>query len=522
MRKMLFCCTNNSGSEPDNRKESYKTQKYTRGKVLGKGASCQVVECVDKKTKKHYALKIMSRHKKVNRRLFLRENEIMKLLDHGNIIKFKESFVDTNNFYIVSELCKGGELFDRIVDTDSKPITARRASELVRTMLLAIQYCHSKQVVHRDLKPENFVFKTPHTMSEMVLIDFGCARIVDDDTEYKDLDGTPYYLPPESAAGDRYIRTGRVLKSSDVWSVGIIAYVLMTGAPPFDGKSNTEIFKKIVKQPLRFPKEVRLSKTLRDFIRQMLKKSPKHRIKIEAALRHPWILGQDTSDQQLSSEVIKILRQFNKQSKLKKAITKTLVKHMEPQAKIREHFERLDKNGDGSLDVIELKELLMEMGIAKEQAISEAKAIISTSDTDGSGAIEFDEFTAIWQRKLLTENEAYIRAVFTVLDEDCGGTIDAVELANVLDMHKEGDREVVQEIINEVDTDGDGVISYEEFRNAMVENSQFNNKSAHVGHELRIEELKRASVALLDLDIDSGVCCSSPESRIRGLASPTH
>jgi len=485
---------------------------------LGKGASCQVVECVDKKTKKHYALKIMSRNKKVNRRLFIRENEVMQLLDHTNIIRFRESFVDSNNFYIVSELCAGGELFDRIVDTDRNPITSRRASELVRTMLLAIKYCHSKQVVHRDLKPENFVFKTPHPMSEMVLIDFGCARIVDDDTEYKDLDGTPYYLPPESAAGDRYIRTGRVLKSSDVWSVGIIAYVLMTGTPPFDGKSNTEIFKKIVKQPLKFPKDVRLSKSLRDFIRLMLKKSPKHRIKIEAALRHPWILGQDTSDQQLSSEVIKILRQFNKQSKLKKAITKTLVKHMEPQAKIQEHFQRLDKNGDGSLDVIELRELLMEMGIKREQAISEAKAIISTSDTDGSGAIEFDEFTQIWQRKLLTENEAYIRAVFTVLDEDCGGTIDAVELANVLDLHKEGDREVVQEIINEVDADGDGVINYEEFRNAMVENTKFNNKSAHVGHELRIEEIKRASLALLDLDIDGG----EQESRNSCLVTPTH
>jgi len=365
---MLFCCSKNTGNPPDNKKENYTAQKYTRGKILGKGASCQVLECVDKKTKKHYALKIMARTKKVNRRLFIRENEVMQLLDHTNIIRFKESFVDSNNFYIVSELCLGGELFDRIVDTDTNPITARRASELVRTMLLAIQYCHSKQVVHRDLKPENFVFKTTHPRSEMVLIDFGCARIVDDETEYKDLDGTPYYLPPESAAGDRYVRTGRVLKSSDVWSVGIIAYVLMTGAPPFDGKSNTEIFKKIVKQPLKFPKEVRLSKSLRDFIRLMLKKSPKHRIKVEAALRHPWILGKDTSDQQLSSEVIKILRQFNKQSKLKKAITKTLVKHMEPQAKIREHFQRLDKNGDGSLDVGELRELLMEMGITREQS----------------------------------------------------------------------------------------------------------------------------------------------------------
>jgi Ca2+-binding EF-hand superfamily protein len=178
------------------------------------------------------------------------------------------------------------------------------------------------------------------------------------------------------------------------------------------------------------------------------------------------------------------------------------VKHMEPQDKIHEHFKRLDRNGDGALDVDELSQLLMEMGTSKKQAISEAKAIISTSDTDGSGAIEFDEFTQNWQRQLLTENEAYIRAVFSVLDEDGGGTIDATELANVLDMHEEGDRQRVNEIIKEVDADGDGVISYEEFREAMVENTSFNNKGAHVGHQLRMEDIKRASMALADVDID--------------------
>jgi len=482
---------------------SQSAKKYIRGRTLGKGASCNVVECIDKETSLPWALKIMPRSKKSNKKLFSREKQIMQMLHHSNIICFREAFVDKENYYIVSELSAGGELFDRIVASDSNPMTERRASELVCTMLKAIQYCHRKNIVHRDLKPENFVFKTPHQSSEMVLIDFGCAKIVKDETVYKDLDGTPYYLPPESAAGDRYIRTGRVLKSSDVWSIGIIAYVLMTGKPPFDGKTNTEIFQKIVKQPLVFPRRGRLSKPLIDLIRLMLKKSPKHRIKVEAALRHPWILGKNTPDRQISKEVMKILRQFNQQSKLKKAITKTLVKHMEPQHKIHEHFKRLDRNGDGALDVNELSQLLMEMGTSRKQAINEAKAIISTSDTDGSGAIEFNEFTQNWQRQLLTENEAYIRAVFSVLDEDGGGTIDATELANVLDMHKEGDRLRVSEIIKEVDADGDGVISYEEFRSAMVESTTF-SKGAQVGHQLRLEDIKRASWALADVDIDGG------------------
>jgi len=174
---------------------------------------------------------------------------------------------------------------------------------------------------------------------------------------------------------------------------------------------------------------------------------------------------------------------------------------MEPQVKIGELFERLDKNNDGSLDVDELYELFRQIGVTGEQAIIEAKAIISASDTDGSGAIEIDEFKQIWQRKLLTENEAYIHAVFKVLDEDGGGTIDSFELANVLDMHQEGDLDLLKDIINEVDADGDGVISFQEFRNAMVENIQFSNQSAQVGHELRMEDIRRVSMVLDDIDM---------------------
>merc|ERR1719411_2390361 len=207
------------------------------------------------------------------------------MLNHGNIIRFSEAHVDSNNYYILSELCTGGELFDRIVDKNH-PITEKRASQLVKTMLSAVDYCHKKNIVHRDLKPENFVFKTKSQESEMVLIDFGCAKIVKDTQEYKDLVGPPYYLAPESAAGHKYIRTGAVLKSSDLWSIGIIAYVLMTGRPPFNGHSNTEIFSSIIKKPLKFPATVKLSKGFIEFVQKMLKKSPKRRYTLEKALKH--------------------------------------------------------------------------------------------------------------------------------------------------------------------------------------------------------------------------------------------
>eukprot|EP00495_Collosphaeridae_sp_1-RS-2012_P003072 TRINITY_DN2566_c0_g1_i1.p1 TRINITY_DN2566_c0_g1~~TRINITY_DN2566_c0_g1_i1.p1 ORF type:complete len:151 (-),score=16.76 TRINITY_DN2566_c0_g1_i1:118-570(-) len=140
--------------------------------------------------------------------------------------------------------------------------------------------------------------------------------------------GTPYYLAPESAVGHKYIRTGRVLKSSDVWSIGIIAYVMLTGRPPFNGQSNTEIFQNIIKKPLKFPSKVKVSKPFTEFCQLVLKKSPKRRMKLEEALAHRWVKGESTSNEKVSEDVIRVLRQFNQRSKLKKAITKTLAANM--------------------------------------------------------------------------------------------------------------------------------------------------------------------------------------------------
>merc|ERR1719461_1309412 len=425
--------------------------KYFMTKTLGKGGSCSVIMGVLKTQpeSRPVAVKIMSRHDSHSQELYDHEVSLLSQLDHPNILKMVECGQDEKNFYIVSECCTGGELFDRIVDKKTL-ITEKKAAKLIETMLLAVKYCHQRNIVHRDLKPENFVFKNSKPDAEMVLIDFGCAKVVDDREEYKDLVGTPYYLAPESAAGHKYTRTGAVLKASDVWSIGVIAYVLMTGRPPFNGRSNNEIFSAIIKKKIKFPTGVKLSKSFMDFVKKMLKKSPKQRISLADALKHPWVTGKDASDQEISSDVIKVLRQFAQQSKLKKAITKTLATHMgqEPEAKIKSHFERLDKNNSGGLDHEELALLLQDMGITKSKATDEAMAIIKATDDDGSGEIEFKEFAQIWQRKLLSVNESYIHAVFSVLDENGDGKIDAEELKKVLE---EDDAQMIQELIAEVD-----------------------------------------------------------------------
>merc|ERR1719461_1818423 len=139
------------------------------------------------------------------------------------------------------------------------------------------------------------------------------------------------------------------------------------------------------------------------------------------------------------------------------------------------------------------------MGITKSEAKREAKQIISTSDEDGSGEIEFAEFAQIWQRKLLSVNESYIHAVFTVLDEDGNGSIDVQELAKVLDMTN--DQEEVKELVKEVDTDGDGVISFSEFRAAMIEKDNFGTGgNANIGHELDMNDINKVDVGNVDID----------------------
>jgi len=468
----------------------YIKSKYTIGKTLGKGESCHVVLAEDKSSKNKFALKILSCNSRINGDLYHREQEMLKLLDHPNILKFVECHEDSRSFYIVTELLEGGELFDRIID-ENYAITEKMAARYVKTMLLAIEHCHAKKIIHRDIKPENFVFKTKDQGSEMVLIDFGCAIQVERKTEYKDIIGTPYYLSPELAVGKNYVRTGEVLMSSDLWAIGVITYILMTGRPPFNGYSNSEIFRNITKQRLEFPRDGKLPQSFINFCVEMLRKSPKRRMKVGDALKDPWVQGEESANELIAGDVIQVLRQFNNQSKLKKAITKVLATNMGNRAvkTIEEHFHLMDTDNNNKLSANELMLFLMDIGYTEVKAKEEAEAMIAESDVDKSGFIEFSEFASTCQRKVLSTNEKYIHTIFSVLDADGNGHIDCTELAKVLDLTNDGGEEKIKEIIKEVDKDEDGKIDFEEFRAAMLERNDFSGNGWEIGCKLNEDEI---------------------------------
>lgn len=180
-------------------------------------------------------------------------------------------------------------MFDRIKTV--KHFKEDEGSRIMRTILSAMEHCHKKNIVHRDLKPENIVYKDDKHVI-LVIIDFGDAKIVDDDEIYDDFVGTAFYLAPECVRN----RRGWELKKSDMWTIGVIAYVLLTGRPPFWGRDNREILRRILKGKLTFPRTITLTKTCTHFIQSLIKHDPKKRMSASDALRHPWITGKDKAE----------------------------------------------------------------------------------------------------------------------------------------------------------------------------------------------------------------------------------
>jgi len=265
--------------------------------VLGSGASCRVIlakfqpKTAHKKLKSKYkdghrcAIKEMKRKDEFNPQSFVKEIAILHLLNgHENLLTFENAYIDKQFYFIQTGLLHGGELFDRI--HKKKRFTEEEASKHILRVLDAMQWCHERKIVHRDLKPENMVYAVKNGGPEcLTIIDFGDAKKVEDEGQYEEFVGTAFYLPPEIVRQ----RTGLEMKKSDVWSIGVITYVLLTGRPPFWGNSNKEILKKIIRGKVQFPKSAQLSATAKHFVLNLVQKKIDKRFTIPAALCHPFI-----------------------------------------------------------------------------------------------------------------------------------------------------------------------------------------------------------------------------------------
>lgn len=444
---------------------------YRIGKVIGTGAYGEVRICFHRDTNTKRAVKIIRKDLITSQSIRAnldKEISILKSLDHPNIIKIFEYFEEIKRLYIVMEFCKGGELFAEIVKR--KYLSEIHAAHIMQQLFGTLEYLHSKKIAHRDLKPENILLEEKHDVMNIKIIDFGAAAI-SDGQPLTEVVGTIFYIAPE-------VLLGNYTHLCDMWSSGVILYILLTGYPPFDGKSDSEMTLKIKEGSYNMTQEPwpLVSNEVKSLIHRLLCPA-KRRVKAREALNDPWILKnakRDLPGAQIMSEALANLVNFRSKSILKEAVNTFIITQCISAADIKELrdvFRAMDKNGDGKLSKEELLEEYKKLMEATE-AIEQVNKVFNEVDTDNNGFIEYSEFLkgSLDTHKLLSAEN--LKKAFKKFDEDGSGTISALELKRLMSGGLE-DNKIWNEIILEVDQNGDGEIDMQEFQKILFKNHAF-------------------------------------------------
>ncbi|XP_059419391.1 death-associated protein kinase 3-like [Carassius carassius] len=263
---------------------------YEMGEELGNGQFAIVRKCKEKSTGTEYAAKFIkkrrlsSSRRGVSREEIEREVNILREIQHSNIVTLHDIFENKTDVVLILELVSGGELFDFLAEKES--LTEEEATQFLKQILDGVHYLHSKRIAHFDLKPENIMLLDKNVLNPRIkLIDFGIAHQIKDGNEFKNIFGTPEFVAPEIV---NYEPLGL---EADMWSIGVITYILLSGASPFLGETKQETLTNISAVNYDFDEEYfsNTSELAKDFIRRLLVKDPKKRMTIEDSLQHPWI-----------------------------------------------------------------------------------------------------------------------------------------------------------------------------------------------------------------------------------------
>eukprot|EP00347_Sterkiella_histriomuscorum_P008716 403344026 len=484
------------------------SRKYRFGStVLGVGQYGKVFLAQNKNDpSQKVAVKVLSK-KKLGKLIEKLKQEViyLKKLDSPNIVKYYETYEDDNYVYLVMEYCPGGELFDLISQKleKSKKFKEKEAAEIMQKLFKAIAHVHSQGIAHRDIKPENIMIGKE---GEMKLIDFGLAQkfVKNNRLDTGKMIGTPQYLAPEAFEGISSMEV-------DLWSLGVLMCVLLSGSYPYAGASPEELLGSIYEKPeIKFETKVwrRVSLLGKDLLKQLLQVDPKKRIKAKDALQHPWFnkycpvitLNQDNSakivtnrnsviqeiqslrrqstqyDDTLDLEVIQNLQKFSKgTSKFKKAALNVLVKTINGKEieHLRKQFEMVDVDHTGLIDAEELMNGIKSAGVDISQ--QEVNKIIESVNFKGNGEINYSEFIAatLSIQEILTNERLY--ALFKEFDHE---DIDVLTTHNIKGamrrMGKDITNEEIEQMLKEHEIPSNGQIDFEKFKEIILSNDKLN------------------------------------------------
>ncbi|XP_042427169.1 calcium-dependent protein kinase 1-like [Zingiber officinale] len=444
---------------------------YTFGRELGRGQFGVTYLVTHRETGRQFACKSIATRKLIRQddlEDVRREIQIMHhLTGHRNIVELKGAYEDRHSVNLVMELCEGGELFDRIIAKGH--YSERAAAALCREIINVVHACHSMGVMHRDLKPENFLFLNKREDSPLKATDFGLSVFFKPGEVFKDLVGSAYYVAPE-------VLRRRYGAEADIWSAGVILYILLSGVPPFWAENEEGIFDAVLLGHIDFSSDPwpSISSGAKELVKKMLRADPKERLTAAEILNHPWMKGDGAPDNPLDLTVLNRMKQFRAMNKLKKVALKVIAESLSEDeiTGLKEMFKSIDTDNSGTITYEELKAGLPKLGnLGIKISESEVRQLMEAADVDGNGSIDYIEFITATMHMNRMEREDHLYKAFEYFDEDRSGYITVEELEQALEKYNMGDEKTIKEIIAEVDTDKDGRINYDEFATMMRKDS---------------------------------------------------
>ena len=458
-------------------------QIYIRKKILGRGSFGTVYLVKHRDLTRYFAMKVIKKSSSKNKdeeEDLMNEIEILRKLDHPNILKITDFYSLKNEYNIITEYCQEGELFDEI--KTNAPFSEVLAAWYMNQILSAVCYCHNMNILHRDLKPENILIvkRQKNGYHPIKIIDFGTAKVFKKEKNEHLLIGSAYYIAPE-------VLSRNYTELCDLWSCGVIMYILLTGRPPFNGINEEEIMKKIKEgtyDMIRYPWGI-ISDDAKDLIKGLLQVNPKKRFTAKQALEHKWFKNEKIKASQTCyniknrqlNKLIDNLVKYRTDNILRCAVIALLVHNSIQLNQAHDAvklFNLIDKNGDGRITREELFNGLQpyKKDLSDEELRKQVDTIFNNIDTDHNNYIEYEEFVraAIDKDHFLSVN--FIQFSFNYFDKDHNGEITYEEVKNKFcqsDKNKNSYKaqEQLKEAFNQIDINGDGKLSFEEFGEMM-------------------------------------------------------
>lgn len=455
------------------------TQYYEVIKKIGEGGSAKVYKVKQKSSGQIRAMKEVDKSKLPDIKYFKNEINILSMLDHPNILRLFEIFEDQKKFYLIMELCTGGNLLSRMSKNHYRE---KEAAKLMEQIISAVAYCHEKGICHRDLKPQNILFcdETPNSL--LKIVDFGISKIYDPSlSSLKDelnnmnkikkmttVIGTIHYLSPEAIKGS-------YTEKCDIWSLGIILYYLLSGYPPFLGENENQILQNIISCKFTFPSKEwkNISESAKNLISSMLCPEKK-RISAKEVFNSKWLKSKlkKKNENKLSFNFDRI-NDYRHYNLFKKSILLYIASrlNMEECGEIPEIFRKINSCKTGMITFEDFKNFIInnqDLEIMGGEDDEEIKKKFFGIDIDLNNKIDFTEFLAANLDESVYKDKNRLRNAFDSFDIDKNGIITKEDIINILKIENLIDaKQLASEFIEPNDINKDGRIDFDEFCRLM-------------------------------------------------------